>query len=73
MILVFVLAGTFTAMIAGVTAMIMGQSWWIGVASYVGVGMLTIGIISILSAFILKAGARSSPPRLRAGIPLAEH
>lgn len=74
MILVFALAGTFTATIAGVTALIMGHSWWIGLASYIGAGMLTVGILAVFATFAMKAGPRrANAPQMRAGMPLAEH
>ena len=74
MILVFALAGTFTATIAGVTALIMGQSWWIGLASYIGAGMLTVGILAVFTAFALKGSPRkANAPQMRAGMPLAEN
>ena len=74
MILVFALAGTFTATVAGVSVLIMGHPWWIGLASYVGAGMLTVFILAIFTAFVLKAPAsRADASRLRTGMPLAEH
>ena len=74
MILVFALTGTFTATIAGVTALIMGQSWWIGLASYIGVGMLTVSILAVFAALAMKTGPRRADvPQMRAGMPLAEH
>ena len=74
MILVFALAGTFTATIAGVTALIMGQPWWIGLASYVAAGMLTVSILAVFAAFSLQTSARKPEPALRrAHMPLGEH
>lgn len=74
MILVFALAGTFTATIAGVTALIMGQSWWIGLISYIGAGMLTISILAVFSALAVKAGPRRADALpMRAGMSLVEH
>lgn len=74
MILVFALAGTFTATIAGVTALVMGHPWWVGLASYVGAGMLTVGILAVFAAFAVKSTQRKTDaPTLRAGMPLAEH
>ena len=74
MILVFALAGTFTATIAGVTALITGHSWWMGLASYAVVGMLTVFIIAVFMAFAAKAGARKgdAPTPLRTRMPLVE-
>lgn len=60
MILVFALAGTFTATIAGVTALIMGQSWWVGLASYIAAGMLTVLILAVFTAVTLKVAARKT-------------
>lgn len=74
MILIFALAGTFTAMIAGVSALIMGQPWWIGLASYVAAGMLTVCGLAVFSAFASKASLRKAEgPRLGAGMPIGEH
>lgn len=74
MILVFALAGTFTATIAGVTALVMGQPWWIGLASYVGVGMLTVFALAVFTVFALKIRAHKTDiPALRSRMPLAEH
>lgn len=74
MILVFALAGTFTATIAGITALIMGQPWWIGLASYIGVGMLTVFVLAVFAAFALKTAPRKTEVAgLRSGMPLAEH
>jgi hypothetical protein len=73
-ILMFALAGTFTATVAGVTALIMGQSWWIGLVCYIGAGMLTVFILAVFAAFALKTTSRKAEaPMLRAGLPLAEH
>ena len=73
MILVFALAGSFTATIAGVTALIMGQSWWIGLVSYIGAGMLTVLILAAFTAFTVKTKTRK-PDQLsvRAGLTLAK-
>jgi hypothetical protein len=74
MIFVFALAGTFTATIAGVTALIMGQSWWVGLASYITAGMLTVFILAVFTSLALKANPRkvdAQPIRVR--MPLAEH
>ena len=74
MILVFALAGTFTATIAGATALIMGQSWWIGLASYIGAGTLTVGILAAFATFAMKVvPRRTGAPQIHAGIPFAEH
>ena len=74
MILVFASAGTFTATIAGVTALIMGYPWWMGLASYIAAGMLTVFILAVFTVFVLKAPAgRTDASRLRTGMPLAEH
>jgi heme/copper-type cytochrome/quinol oxidase subunit 2 len=73
MILVFALAGSFTATIAGVTALMMGQSWWIGLASYMGAGMLTVFVLAAFTAFTLKTTARKPDhSTLRSGLTLAE-
>jgi hypothetical protein len=73
-ILMFALAGTFTATVAGVTALIMGQPWWIGLASYIAAGMLTIFILAVFAALALKSASRKADlPMLRTGLPLAEH
>lgn len=74
MILVFALTGTFTATIAGVTALIMGQPWWIGLASYIATGMLTVFILAVFAALALKNTARKSAvPRLDDLMQMAEH
>lgn len=74
MILVFALAGIFTATIAAVSAVIMGQPWWIGLASYIGAGMLTVFVMAIFVAFGLKSTARKADmSSLGAHLPLAEH
>lgn len=74
MILIFALAGIFTATVAGVTALIMGQPWWIGLASYIGTGMLTVFVLALFAALALKSTARNADtPSLRARLPLAEH
>lgn len=74
MILIFALAGTFTATMAGVTALMMGQPWWIGLASYIAAGMLTVFILGVFAAFTLKNPARKTDtPTLRNRMPLAEH
>lgn len=74
MILVFALTGTFAATIAGVTALIMGQSWWIGLANYIGAGMLTVSILAVFAALAMRTGPRrAAAPQMRAGTPLAEH
>lgn len=74
MILVFALVGTFTATIAGVSALVMGQPWWIGLASYAGAGMLTVFAFAIFTAFALKAPARKTDNApMRSHMPLAEH
>jgi len=74
MILIFALAGTFTAMIAGVSALVMGQPWWIGLASYVAAGIITVCFLAVFSAFSTKAGQRKAEgPRLGAGMPIGEH
>lgn len=74
MILVFALAGTFSATIAGVTALIMGQSWWIGLASYIAAGMLTVFILAVFMSLALKAKPRKADAlSIRVRMPLAEH
>jgi putative flippase GtrA len=74
MILVFALAGIFTATVAGVTALIMGQPWWIGLVSYIGTGMLTVFILAIFVTFAMKTTARRAGTRPLGGhLPLAEH
>ena len=74
MILVFALAGTFTATLAGVTALIMGQSWWIGLASYIASGMLTVFILVIFTTISLKGTARKTDTSpLQTHMPLADH
>ena len=74
MILVFALAGSFTATIAGVTAMMMGQSWWIGMASYIGTGLLTVFVLGAFTAFGFKTPARKADhSKGRSGLTLAEH
>lgn len=74
MILIFALAGTFTATIAGITALVMGQSWWIGLASYAATGLLTVFILGVFAAFAIKATShRTDLPNLRARLPLADH
>ena len=74
MILVFALAGTFTATIAGITALIMGQPWWIGLASYISVGMLTVFVLAVFAALVLKTAPRTTEvASLRSGMLLAEH
>jgi hypothetical protein len=72
MILVFALAGTFMATIAGITALIMGQPWWIGLASYIGAGLLTVLILAIFAAFSLKLAPRKPEAGLPAGMRLAD-
>ena len=74
MILIFALAGTFTAMIAGVSALAMGQPLWIGLASYVAAGMLTVCVLAVFSAFASKASSRRAEGlRLGTGMPVGEH
>ena len=74
MILIFALTGTFTATIAGVTVLIMGQPWWMGLASYIAAGMITVSISAVFTALSLKSSMRTSEvPTLRELIPLAEH
>ena len=74
MILVFALAGTFTATLAGVAALIMGQSWWIGLASYIASGMLTVFVLVIFTTFTLKGTSRKTDTSpLRSQLPLADH
>ena len=60
MILVFVLAGTFTATLAGAAALVMGHPWWIGLASYVATGMLTVLVLAVFTAITLKVAARKT-------------
>jgi heme/copper-type cytochrome/quinol oxidase subunit 2 len=74
MVLVFALAGTFTATVAGVTALIMGQSWWVGLASYFAAGMLTVLVLGLFATFALKAAPRKAEAQVRrAPMSLAEH
>ncbi len=74
MILVFALAGTVTATIAGVTALIMGQSWWIGLLSYIAAGMLTVLVLAVFTGFALKVAPRKADGQaLRVRMPVAEH
>lgn len=74
MILVFALAGIFTATVAGITALMMGQPWWIGLASYIGTGMLTVFVLAIFVAFALKSTPRKADVLPLGGrLPLAEH
>lgn len=74
MILIYVLAGIFTATIAGVSTLVMGQSWWMGLASYVVAGMLTICVLAIFSAFATKANPHKAKGSvLGAGMPIGEH
>ena len=74
MILVFALAGTFMGTLAAITALVAGQSWWMGLLSYIGAGMLTVGILSLFTVFVLKNTARKTgAARLHAHMPLAEH
>lgn len=70
MILVFALAGSFTAIIAGVTALIMGQSWWVGLVSYITVGMLTVSVLATFAAFAIKGG--TDRQAVGAGLPIGE-
>lgn len=73
MILVFALAGTFTATIAGVTALIMGQPWWIGLASYIAAGMLTVFVLAIFAALTMKITTRrTNGIALQSGLSMAE-
>ena len=73
MILVFALAGTFTATLAGVGALLMGQSWWMGLASYMAAGMLTVLILAVFTAISLKiAGRRTDTPAQRTSMILAK-
>ena len=71
MILVFALAGIFTATVASVTALVMGHSWWIGLASYIGAGMLTVLAIAIFATVAPKVGARRTAPALETEMTLA--
>ena len=74
MILVFALAGTFAATVAAISALVMGQPWWIGLASYIGAGMVTVCFSAVFFAFAKKpAPAMAKAPNLRAHLPLAEH
>ena len=74
MILVFALAGKFTATVAAITVLIMGQSGWVGLASYIGVGALTVFVLAAFSAFTLNTTARKPDhPTARSGMTLAEH
>ena len=74
MILFFALAGTFAATVAAVSALIMGQPWWIGLASYISAGMLTVCFSAVFFSLAkkpLKSAAKV--PNLRAHLPLAEN
>lgn len=74
MILIFALAGTFAATVAAVSALIMGQPWWIGLASYIGAGMLTVCFSAVFFAFAKKPStAKTKTPNVRARLPQAEH
>lgn len=74
MILFFALAGTFTATLAGVSALVMGQPWWIGLASYIAAGMLTVGVLAAFAAFTFKASPhKTAGPVLGTGMPIGEH
>lgn len=74
MILVFALAGTFAATVAAVSALVMGQPWWIGLASYVGAGMVTICFSAIFFAFAKNPTTATTKARkVLAHLPLAEH
>lgn len=73
MILVFALAGTFAATIAAVSALIMGQPWWIGLASYIAAGALTVCFSAVFFAFSKKpATATTKATHLGAHLPLAK-
>ena len=72
MILVFALAGTFAATVAAVSALAMGQPWWIGLASYIGAGMVTVCFSAVFFALAKKpAKFAAKAPNLRAPLPLA--
>ena len=74
MILVFALVGTCAATIAAVSALMMGQPWWIGLASYIGAGMLTVCFSAVFFVFTQKSNkATTKTPNLRVPLPLAEH
>lgn len=74
MILSFALVGSFTATIAALVALLTGQQWWVGLAAYIGAGMLSVGLMAALAAVTLNFGARKTEvARLRAGMPLADH
>jgi hypothetical protein len=74
MILAFALIGSFAATLAAAVALLTGQSWWIGLASYMGAGLLTVCIAATLTAVTLNSGTRKTEvARLRTGIGLAEH
>ena len=60
MILVFALVGTFTATLAGVTTILMGQSWWMAVINYIGTGMFTVAALAALSTLWLGRRAADS-------------
>lgn len=74
MILIFALVGSFSATIAGLMAMIAGQPWWIGLASYIGAGTLTVSVLAVFMALQAKDSPRKGGgPVLGAGLPIAEH
>jgi hypothetical protein len=74
MILSFALVGSFTATIAAIVALLTGQQWWVGLAAYVGGGMVSIGLMAALLAVTMNSGARKTDAaRLRTGMPLADH
>lgn len=74
MILVFALAGTFVATVAAISTLIMGQPWWMSLASYIAAGMLTVCFLAVFFAFAKKPSTGTTKtPNLRGHLPLAEH
>ena len=74
MILIFALAGTFAATVAAVSALIMGQPWWIGLASYISAGVLTVCFSAVFFSLAKKPSKSAAKvPNLRPHLPLAEH
>ena len=74
MILIFALAGTFAATVAAVSALIMGQPWWIGLASYISAGVLTVCFSAVFFSLAKKPSKSAAKvPNLRAHLPLAEN
>lgn len=74
LILIFVLAGTFAATVAAIGTLIMGHPWWMGLASYIAAGMLTVCFAAVFFAFARNPFPRKAEPQnLRAHLPMAEH